>query len=173
MDKPLSHRVDLASRLSARGVIAGAIISAAVLSLVMLLGGALRIWSFTPGVGMSSRAGFGIWFLVSWVIGTFVGAYAASLIARASGRADGLLHGLATWATSWLLVRFASMMGMLELRLSMGASRTGLLWAAFLIDAAALCAGLLGGISGARAEAKAEEAEPKAYVQHEPTPRTT
>ena len=99
-----SVEVDLPTRISARGVIAGLLVGLALPAIVMSLGTAIGVTTFPRGgsphgVGI----GFAAWFLLSFVIGAFAGGWVAAGAARALRRRDGVLHGLVTWATMALI----------------------------------------------------------------------
>lgn len=96
--------VELPTRVSARGVIAGILVGLALAATVMALGTAIGVTAFPrAGSPRNLGVGFAAWFLLSLVVGCFSGGWLASGAARALRRRDGVLHGLVTWAAIALI----------------------------------------------------------------------
>jgi hypothetical protein len=163
-------RLDFASRLSARSVIGGVVVTLAVFGVLMTLGGGLGLWSLgrlEATEGPRLGAGLAVWAVVSWVLSALLGGFVAALSARSPLRRDGLLQGLVTWAGACLLggilacVWFMSAIssGLLSPWLVEGLRGPGVMWAFFIADALAVVAALFGGLLGARLEARRFEPE--------------
>src|SRR5512142_2022544 len=94
-----SANVELPVRVSARGVIAGAIVGLALAAMLTALGAAIGMTAF-PGARAQRSTGFGVvaWFVLALGCGAFGGGWCAAGAARALRRRDGVLHGIVTWA---------------------------------------------------------------------------
>lgn len=96
-------RIDFSSRLSLRAVAAGSVIELVTLSLLMVLGGGLGLWSTGVLDGDAVRnasSGLAIWAGAALVVSALTGAWVAAIASRSQTRRNGLLHGLVTWATA-------------------------------------------------------------------------
>jgi hypothetical protein len=96
--------VELPTRVSARGVIAGILVGLALAAMTMALGTAIGATAFGRTNSLRNvGVGFASWFLLSLVVGCFAGGWLASGAARALRRRDGVLHGIVTWAAIALI----------------------------------------------------------------------
>ena len=185
-------RIDLRSRLSARAVVAGAIVELVLVSLLLTLAAGLGLWSIAPLTAEGIRglgAGFALWSGISWVLAAFLGGFVAAAVSRSTHRRDGLLHGLVSWAAAcltaavllctWFMAALAVELVTPEVASAMGSG--GMLVAFFLGDLLALLGALAGGLLGARSEAKAtgprgveaRAAERRPLVPAQPAPQPT
>jgi hypothetical protein len=91
--------VELPTRVSARGVIAGMLVGLALAAMMMALGNAIGATAF-PRTGSPRVVSVELaaWFLLSFAVGAFGGGWIAAAAAPALRRRDGVLHGVVTWA---------------------------------------------------------------------------
>jgi len=163
-------RMGFASRISARAVAAGAVLALAALALLMTLGGAFGLWTMGPldaEAVQNLKPGFYVWVAIAWIVSVFLGGLVASVVSRASSQRNGVLHGLITWATACLTgavllcMWFAAALAVNAASIdALGAMGRGMLAAFSVADALAVGAAILGGLLGARSEAKRGPAEP-------------
>lgn len=159
-------RVDLASRLSFRAIVSGAIFELAVFSALMVLGAGLGVWQF-PGIldaeaVRNAGGGVYVWGTASLAIAAFGGGFLASVAGRSPSARDGILHGVVTWATacfSGAILSCVWFMSALKVGLATTDVSTVLMASAtmsgfFIADALAFGAALVGGLFGARSEVK-------------------
>jgi hypothetical protein len=158
-------RIDLASRISARGAITGVAVALMASFALMCLGGGLGVWKVAAGVRPGQiNTGFWVCMIIAWAVGVYAGGFVAAMTARSIERRDGLLHGTAVWA-GFCLVGYST------LRIAIGSMSIALYWALFAATCLALLSALFGGLQGARSEAFASGNEPRR--QRPPAPRPT
>lgn len=154
---------DLPSRLSARGIIAGILVTLVVFSFLMVIAGGFGLWSFGPldaAAVERMSPGVGIWAAIAWPISNLIGGFVASASSFSPARRGGLLEGVATWAGSFLLGVFLAClwyMSAIESRLAtpdafIGVSSIGASWGIFFSMIFAFVAAVYGGLVGSRQE---------------------
>ncbi|HXU69080.1 MAG TPA: hypothetical protein VN947_07110 [Polyangia bacterium] len=92
--------IQLRSRISARAVLSGFILGAALALLTIVLGAAIFLSGFSPNAGAAKglMIGFYIWSLVFFFVSAFFGAWVAASTCQSLARRDGIIHGLLVWA---------------------------------------------------------------------------
>lgn len=159
-------RVDLASRLSFRAIVSGAIFELSVFAVLMVLGAGLGAWQY-PGI-LDAEAvqnvggGFYVCVTASLAIAAFGGGFLASVAGRSSTARDGILHGVVTWATAcfsgailgciWFMSALSVGLATSDVAAPLAASAPMIGF--FIADALAFAAALVGGLFGARSEVK-------------------
>jgi hypothetical protein len=132
-------------------VIAGVVVAVAIGAALVGLGGGIAA-SSNGDPFMSDRTLVGVWFAAAAAVGAFVGGRTAAAVGRMLARRDGVLAGLVTGSVLAVLGIAAGAW----LATAWPASRAAeLLWSVTAIETVFLVAAMLGGMSGARAEAKA------------------
>ncbi|MFZ5475889.1 MAG: hypothetical protein ACOZNI_03865 [Myxococcota bacterium] len=169
------------SRVSARGVIAGAVVVMAVFGVLSELAG---VFGFFPESGVLDAAGAEailrgapVW-SIAWIAAVLVGGFVAAASTRATTLRDGALAGFVTWAVACLAMGMLFWVGFLAaVRLELATPEfVGALMqrevflGAFVYDVAAMAAGAVGGLLGARVEADAER---RVRVRHVRVTTTT
>lgn len=149
--------VVLPVRVSARGVIAGALVGLAVGAMLLALGAAVGVSALrgSPG-GRGPGIAVGVWFIVSFAASAFGGSWVASGSARALRARDGVLHGIVTWAVMALvstpvvgaIMRAVASAG---LRGDPALAMLGA-WGAFVAIAVAFGTAIAGGLAGVARE---------------------
>jgi hypothetical protein len=175
-----SH-VDLASRLSARAILAGVFLALASMRVLMALGGGLGLWRFRPGMTPHDfGVGFWVCAFIAWAVSLFFGGLLAAIAGRCRLRRDGIVQGVTTWAVATVVARIAVVLVSRILGFAPITSAVGLFWGMFFIEVIALVAAVLGALAGVRSEAHAPELraraarpEPSPYVPRPMTPQPT
>lgn len=148
------------NRVGFGSVFAGVLVSLAISAMLVALGVALA-GSFSigldPGSFLAHRELIALWLIAALVAGAFLGGRSAAVSARLIVRRDGALAGLLAWALLAIVLvavgtAWAAANPTLAWRLSEDLGAVA--WAAFATLAVGLVAALLGGVAGARAEAK-------------------
>ena len=160
MEHQLGTQYHPVARVSYRAVVGGAITFLICLLVILAFGAGLGLSAYGATADDTGRIfGERIWFVFALCCSGFAGAYVSSLISRSVTRRDGALHGLLSWGLASLFV-FArlSLFGGARDRGSLpvadlGAS--GMAWALFAGLVIAFGLALVGGILGARSEARA------------------
>ena len=147
------------NRVGFGSVCSGVVVVLAVAAMLTALGGALAGTSF--GLDVDTLLGYrdtvAIWLGASLAIGAYLGGRSAAVSSRLMLRRDGALAGLVTWGLFTLVV-----LGLLAAWISASPSIAwrlapqveGALWALFATMAITLVASLVGGMAGARSEAR-------------------
>jgi hypothetical protein len=160
--------VGATSRVGARAIIAGVLAACAIELLLLVFGAALGL-SVLPST-KTTAGGTGI-FYYAWLIGSlcasaFFGAWVASAAARSPAARDGVLNGFVLWASvtviGTVLVGGAFLRAVAAMFVSTTAQPTprdldlaGIsMWGFFIALGAPLVFALLGGLLGARQEAR-------------------
>ncbi|HEX6837838.1 MAG TPA: hypothetical protein VF334_14760 [Polyangia bacterium] len=148
--------VELPIRVSARGVISGAIVGLALAAMLTALGAAIGMTAFHGARGGRST-GFAVvgWFVLALGCGAFGGGWCAAGASRALRRRDGVLAGIVTWA----LVALVSLSTLGAVMRSVAATSMGDrslvaagAWGSFLALLVALVAAIVGGLLGVSRE---------------------
>jgi hypothetical protein len=166
-----TSRFEFRSRIGARAVGAGAIVTLTLAGVLMLLGGGFGLMPSGPITAESLHhmgAGVGLWSGISWVIAAYVGGYLASVISRSMSRRDGALHGVVTWAVAstftgflaWARIIAALAVGLVTTDAVEAMRSPAMFLGLFFFCALSLFAALFGGVAGARSEYKAATREP-------------
>lgn len=98
-----------AVRISWGAVIAGTLLTLALMFMLNLLGLSLGLTQINPEYGEDSASagtlatGAAVWIMVSNLIALFIGGWAAAYFAGIPEQLDGLLHGLMVWAVSGII----------------------------------------------------------------------
>jgi hypothetical protein len=147
------------ARIALSAVVSGTLLAIACLALVVLIGAAVFASAALEGVSLGSHRGL-VWAIgigAATALGSFIGARFAAINARAVVRRDGLLAGLLTWALLVLAVALALGITIAVKRPTWPAlpALSAYLWNSVFTLAGALLAALLGGVRGARSEARA------------------
>jgi Protein of unknown function (DUF2795) len=99
------------SRMSWGAVIAGAVVAAATMLLLSLLGvglgaGALHLGQTSVSELKGYGLGAGIWTAVNLILSMLFGGYVAARLSGTHSHLDGELHGITVWALATLLATF-------------------------------------------------------------------
>jgi vacuolar-type H+-ATPase subunit H len=106
-----------AVRISWGAVIAGTLLTLALMFMFNLLGFSLGVSQIHPEYGEDSASpgelatGAAVWIMVSNLIALFVGGWVAAYFAGIPDNTDGLLHGLMVWAVSGIVTVLFVMSG--------------------------------------------------------------
>ena len=153
----LTSKVDLASRMSARAIVAGVFSSLALMIMFMALGAGFGLWNYDLNGFLRMDSGLWLYTFVAWAISLYISGYIAALASRSSATRDGNLHGLVTWAVASVLTcafLFSNTGGLVFSQLT-----HPFYFAAFLGDVIALAAAMAGGAAGTKSEMIIEEKE--------------
>lgn len=167
--------LDLPSRISARGVIAGVLVGLACEAMLMVLGTAIGLTALRPRPGFTRDLGlaFSAWLLFATMVSAFVGALVAAGAARSIRRRDGILHGVVTWAGVTLIG--VSPMGRMIVRPGESADSAAIgTWGMFAAMVVPLVCAIGGGaLAAARERRNAGFAgEPRRRLRRRPIVRT-
>ena len=159
------EEVRFRSRLSARALVGGTLISLSSMMLLMMLAGALDLWNIDSLPVYRLTPIFWLWSGVSWVVSIFVGALTAGMISRPFVRKDALLNSVLVWASVSVLVRLGFMLGAGQ-NATAGIAHipTEILWGLFGANVAALAASVLAGSFAFESERKTVEHEAKGEI---------
>lgn len=141
-------------RIGLGPVVAGAVASLAVTTLLLLVGAAVAAGSGDLDAHTLAAEGraVAIWVVSAAAIGAFIGGRTAAMACRALVRRDGALGGFVTGS----LLALLALAGGSQLALLWPAERAAeFLWALALLELAILLAATIGGVRGARSEARA------------------
>lgn len=106
-----------AARISWGAVIAGTLLTLALMFMFNLLGLSLGLTQIHPEYGEDSASpgqlatGAAAWIMISNLIALFIGGWAAAYFAGIPNNTDGLLHGLMVWAVSGIVTVLFVMSG--------------------------------------------------------------
>lgn len=106
-----------AARISWGAVIAGTLLTLALMFMLNLLGLSLGLTQINPQYGEDSASagqlatGAAVWIMVSNLIALFIGGWLAAYFAGIPDNTDGLLHGLMVWALSGIVTVLFVMSG--------------------------------------------------------------
>jgi hypothetical protein len=163
----------LKSRISPFPIIAGIMLTLASMYLFMSFAAAMGVWSYQfyeiPLLGPK------FWTVasISWTTSVFIGALVSVLASGSRDMRNGILNALTTWSGGYLLFGgIALTMADTNLSDLLGLPVVGLFWHGFLGDAAALAAGVLGGVLGVLYERQSEKAKTSEKSFVEPAYRT-
>ncbi|GIL18072.1 MAG: hypothetical protein BroJett040_18230 [Oligoflexia bacterium] len=137
------------SRISVVSVVAGSMVTLAVMFLFMSLAAALGFWSYNPEE--LSMLGPRFWTLTSiaWTFSVLAGSCVSAIASRSREMKNGILNSITAWAGSYLLFGgIALTMADSNLHALLDSPTVGLFWHGFLGDFFALVAGILGGVLG-------------------------
>jgi hypothetical protein len=168
--------LELKTRVSVRGIIAGVLVALAFELMLMVLGTAIGTTVFPrrTEVGKGAAIGLASWFMLALLISAFAGGWVAAGGARALRARDGVLQGMVTWAVVSLIgvslvggaVRGA-VAGIFGLGADQAAARVAMgnwgLFAALLLP---LLAAMLGGVAGAIRERRVIGLPPQREMRH-------
>lgn len=147
------------NRVGFGSVCAGVVVSLAFSAMLVALGAAVAGSSIglDPDSLLARRVAVAGWLGAALVAGAFLGGRSAAVSARLMVRRDGALAGLLAWALLSLVLltlvgAWAAANPTLAWRLSPWIGDVA--WAAFATLALCLGAAILGGVAGARAEAR-------------------
>ena len=106
--RTLGGRMRSYSRISWGAVLAGAVVAAATMILLSLLGVAfgasgLNIMQTTADDLKSFGVGAGIWGAINMILSMAFGGYVAARLSGTHSHLDGELHGITVWAVALLL----------------------------------------------------------------------
>ena len=139
------------ARLGFGSIAGGVVVAVAIGAALVGLGGGIAASSNgDPFTG--DRTLMGVWLAAAAAVGAFAGGRTAAGIGRMLARRDGALAGLVTGSALAILGVAAGGWLATEWPASRAAE---LLWSVTAVEVVFLVAGILGGISGARAEARA------------------
>lgn len=173
-------------RVSARAVVAGALVGTALFGVFAELIGA---FGFVPASGVFDlRAaetlvrGAALW-SVAWIGTMLVTGFVASTVANARSARDGVLNGVVAWAATcftvgtlfWAGYLAAVRLGLATPDVMQAFTAREVFLGGFVYDVAAIVASALGGVLGAREGVRVERTERKArarYLNRPATPHT-
>lgn len=148
--------VEFPSRVSARAIAAGTLVTFACTGLLLCIMGGLGLWEMSATDIVRVSEGFWVCSMISWILSCYAGGYVASVCSRSSTIRTGVSHGLITWASTavlgalflvWARNRFYS--GFIP-----GDMTNGMFWGMAIGDILALCAAGFGSYQGAADEAR-------------------
>jgi hypothetical protein len=147
------------NRVGFGSVCAGVVVALAFSAMLVALGAALAgsTIGLDPETLVANRTGVGVWLGVALALGAFLGGRSAAVSARLMVRRDGALAGMVTWGLLVILVvalAAAWSAAAPGIAARVAARPLELLWAIFAGQLITLLAAVLGGVAGARAEAR-------------------
>jgi hypothetical protein len=148
--QPLSS---IGSRINVVSVVAGVMLTLAIMFFSMSLAAALGFWSYRPDELPLLGPKFWTVASIAWTVSVFVGSVWATMSSRSTEMKNGVLNAVTAWAGSYLLFGgIALTIADSNLRTLLGSPTIGLFWHGFIGDAIALIAGIVGGVLGTYAE---------------------
>lgn len=167
------------ARFSLRAVLAGTLVSLAILWVLMVVAGALGLWrlGIVDAEAVSRmNVGLGIWAALAWPLAVMLGAFTTSALAGPGSPRDGALHGFVTWASTcvtagvlgcvWFMS--AAAIGVVDLGFYEALDSSLLMWGMLASEALAIGASLLGGRAGAAVPGPSERT-PRGFRAPTPT----
>src|SRR5437868_5263912 len=89
------------SRVSARAIISGVLVTFALLLTLLSLCAGIGIWNYNiMEFGTDNARGLWMGAFASWIVSVYVGSYVSSMTACSNDKIGGMLHGLDTWGAS-------------------------------------------------------------------------
>ena len=106
--RTLGGRMRSYSRISWGAVVAGAVVAAATMMLLSLLGvacgaGGINVFQTTAADLKSYGVGAGLWGAITMILSMACGGYVAARLSGTHSHLDGELHGITVWAVALLL----------------------------------------------------------------------
>lgn len=165
----------LNSRISLFSVAAGAVLTLALMFMLMSLAAALGFWNYRPDDLPVPERQFWTVASLAWMTSVFVGSIFVAVVARSQQMKDGIINAIAVWAASYLFFGGVSLAAanMHRNSLSIWAiPETSIYWQCFVGDAAAFFLAVAGAVVGTafergyfRIKKKTEEKKYYSYSQ--------